>query len=123
MTFAPGVLGAVVERDTGPIDMILVSGFGAGASVFEGFLRRNAKRYHMFAVTLPGLEGTPRPPMPPPAASYGDQTWTRAAMEAVVRLIGERKLDRPGLVGHFINGTQVALRVALDHPDLARAFS
>jgi pimeloyl-ACP methyl ester carboxylesterase len=121
VTSAPGTLGAVVERGTGPIPMVLVSGFGVGASVFEGFMRRNAGRYHMFAVTLPGFEGTPAPPMPAAGTSYGDQSWTRAAADAVTALMGEKKLQRPVLVGHFINGTQVALRVALDHPERVRA--
>jgi pimeloyl-ACP methyl ester carboxylesterase len=75
----------------------------------------------MFAVTLPGFEGTQAPPMPPPGTSYGDQTWTRSATDAVVKLIREKQLVRPVLVGHFINGTQVAMRVALDHPELVRA--
>lgn len=116
----PGTLGKVVERGTGPVDMVLVSGFGVGASAFEGFMQRNASRYRMFAVTLPGFEGTQAPPMPPAGTSYGEQTWTRAASEAVVTLIREKKLDRPVLVGHFINGTQVAMRTALDHPDMVR---
>jgi pimeloyl-ACP methyl ester carboxylesterase len=120
VTSAPGTLGAVVERGKGPIDMVLVSGFGVGASAFEGFMTRNAERYHMLAVTLPGFEGTAAPPMPAAGTSYGDQTWTRAATEAVTKLIHERKLDRPVLVGHFINGTQVAMRIALDHPELVR---
>ena len=117
-----GSLGAVIERGNGPIDMVLVSGFGIGASAFEGFMARNAKRYHMLAVTLPGFEGTAAPPMPPAGTSYGDQTWTRAAIEAVARLIRERRLDRPVLVGHSLNGTQVAAQVAIDHPELARAL-
>jgi pimeloyl-ACP methyl ester carboxylesterase len=117
-----GSLGAVVERGKGPIDMVLISGFGTGASAFEGFMQRNAKRYHMFAITLPGFEGAAAPPMPPAGTSYGDQTWTRAAIEAVVRLIRERRLKRPVLVGHFLNGTQVAAQVAIDHPELARAL-
>ena len=61
-----GTLGAVVEHGTGPIDMVLVSGFGLGTSAFEGFLRRNADRYRMIAVTLPGFEDTAAPPMPEP---------------------------------------------------------
>ena len=115
-----GSLGAVVERGKGPIDMVLISGFGLGASAFERFMERNAKRYHMLAITLPGCEGTAAPPMPPAGTSYGDQTWTAAATEAVVRLIKERKLRRPVLVGHFLNGTQVAAQVAIDHPALVR---
>ena len=121
VTSAAGTLGAVVERGKGPIDMVLVSGFGVGASAFEGFMRRNANRYRMLAVTLPGFEDTPAPPMPVPGTSYGDQTWTRSATDAVVKLIRERRLDRPVLVGHFINGTQVAMRLALDHPEMVRA--
>lgn len=117
-----GALGAVVERGDGPIDMVLISGFGVGASAFEGFLQRNAARYHMFAITLPGFEGSAAPPMPPPGTSYGEQTWTRAAIDAVARLVAERGLERPVLVGHFLNGTQVATEIALDHPELARAL-
>jgi pimeloyl-ACP methyl ester carboxylesterase len=60
--------------------------------------------------------------MPAAGTSYGDQTWTRAAADAVVRLIKVRRLDRPVLVGHFLNGTQVAARVAIDHPELVRAL-
>ena len=117
-----GSLGAVVERGHGPVDMILVSGFGLGASAFEGFMNRNTARYHMLAVTLPGFESTAAPPMPPPGTSYGEQTWTRAAADAIVRLIRERGLHRPVLVGHFINGSQVTMRVAVEHPELVRSL-
>ena len=121
VTSAPGTLGAVVERGKGRVDMVLVSGFGLGASAFDGFMRRNDSRYRMLAVTLPGFEGTAAPPMPAEGTSYGDQTWTREAIDAVVKLIGEKRLDRPVLVGHYINGTQVAMRIALEHPELVRA--
>ena len=121
-TAEPGALGAVVERGKGPIDMVLISGFGLGASAFEGFMQRNAKRYHMLAITLPGFEGTAAPPMPPPGTSYGDQTWTRAATDAVARLIKERRLKRPVLVGHYLNGTQVAANVAIENPALVRGI-
>jgi len=122
VTARPGTLGAVVERGHGPIDMVLISGFGLGASAFEEFMDRNAKRYRMLAVTLPGFEGSAAPPMPPAGTSYGEQTWTRAATEAVVGLIRARKLVKPVLVGHSLNGTQVAAGVAIDHPELVRAL-
>jgi pimeloyl-ACP methyl ester carboxylesterase len=60
--------------------------------------------------------------MPPAGTSYGDQTWTRAAADAVVRLIRERRLERPVLVGHFVNGSQVTMRVAVEHPELVRSL-
>jgi pimeloyl-ACP methyl ester carboxylesterase len=114
-------LGAVVERGEGRTDVVLVSGFGLGASAFEGFLRRNDDRFHMLAVTLPGFEGTAAPPMPASGISYGEQTWTRAAAQAVAALIRDRKLERPVLVGHSLNGPQVVLRVAIEHAELVRA--
>lgn len=120
VTSEPGTLGAVVERGRGASDVVLVSGFGLGASAFDDFMRRHAKRWHMLAVTLPGFEGSAAPPMPPAGTSYGEQSWTRDAAEAVARLIRDRGLRRPVLVGHFINGTQVAMRVARDHPELVR---
>jgi pimeloyl-ACP methyl ester carboxylesterase len=116
-----GTLGAVVERGNGPTDVVLVSGFGLGASAFEGFMRRNEGRFHLFAVTLPGFEGTAAPPMPVPGTSYGEQTWTRAAAEGVTALIRHKKLKRPVLVGHSLNGAQVVMRVAVDHPELVLA--
>ncbi len=93
-----GTLGAVVERGKGRTDVVLVSGFGLGASAFEAFQRRNEDRFHMLAVTLPGFEGTAAPPMPAAGIGYGEQTWTRAAAEAVAALIRDRKLERPLLV-------------------------
>jgi pimeloyl-ACP methyl ester carboxylesterase len=122
VTSTPGTLGVVIQRGKGPVDMVLVTGFGLGASAFDGFMRRNVDRYRMYAVTLPGFEGTPAPPMPATGTSYGDQTWTRSAADAVVTLIRTKKLRRPVLVGHFINGSQVAMRVAIEHPELVRAL-
>ena len=120
-TAEAGTLGAV-ERGKGKVDAVLITGFGLGASAFEGFMQRNAKRYRMLAVTLPGFEGTAAPPMPPEGTSYGDQTWTRAAAGAVVKLIQERKLKRPLIIGHSLNGTQVAALVATEHPELVRGL-
>jgi pimeloyl-ACP methyl ester carboxylesterase len=121
VTAAPGVLGKVIERGKGR-DLVLISGFGLGVSAFESFMSRNASRYHMLAITLPGFEGTAAPPMPPAGTSYGEQTWTRQAADAVAKLIADRKLKKPVLVGHFINGTQVAMRVALEHPEQVSAL-
>lgn len=121
-TAAPDALGDVVARGSGPIDMVLVSGFGLGASAFAAFLRRNEQRYRMLAITLPGCEGTAAPPMPAAGTSYGEQTWNRAAVQALARLIADRKLDRPVVVGHFLHGTQVAAMLAIEHPELTRAL-
>jgi pimeloyl-ACP methyl ester carboxylesterase len=118
VTARSGELGGVVRRGTGARDVILIPGWGFGAEVFDSFMRANATRYRMVAVTLPGFGGTAAPPMPPDGTSYADQSWTRPAAEAIARLIVTERLSRPVVVGHFVVGTQLALRLALDHPDL-----
>ncbi len=117
-----GSLGAVVEKGRGPVDVLLVSGFGLGASAFAGFQERNAERYHTLAVTLAGFEGTPAPPMPPAGTSYGAQTWTDAAVDGLEALVVERGLERVVLVGHFLNGPQVVTRLAARRPERVRAL-
>jgi pimeloyl-ACP methyl ester carboxylesterase len=112
-----GTLGRVVRRGTGPIDVVLIPGWGFGAEVFDDFMRANESRFRMVAVTLPGFAGTLAPPMPPAGTSYAAATWTRAAESAVARLIESERLDRPIIIGHFIVGTQVALGLAARHPD------
>ncbi|MGH7719618.1 MAG: alpha/beta fold hydrolase [Gemmatimonadaceae bacterium] len=113
-----GTLGQVVRRGSGPTDVLIIAGWGFGAAEFERFMHDNRSRYRMVAVTLPGFAGTAAPPMPPAGTSYGDATWTRAAQDAIVRVIQGERLRDPVVVGHFVVGTQLALRLALDHPDL-----
>jgi len=118
-TTAPlGTLGAVVRRGTGNVDVLIIPGWGFGAGTFDRFMRANDTRYRMVAVTLPGFANTPAPPMPASGVSYGDATWTRAAEEALVQLIRSEGLRKPIVLGHFVVGTQLALRLALDHPEL-----
>jgi pimeloyl-ACP methyl ester carboxylesterase len=113
-----GTLGQVVRRGSGPIDVVIIAGWGFGAEDFERFMQDNVSRYRMVAVTLPGFAGTAAPPMPPAGTSYAEATWTRAAEDAIVRVIEGDGLRKPVVVGHFIVGTQLALRLALDRPDL-----
>jgi pimeloyl-ACP methyl ester carboxylesterase len=113
-----GALGQIVRRGSGAIDVVIIAGWGFGAEEFERFMHDNVSRYRMVAITLPGFAGTAGPPMPPAGTSYGEATWTRAAEDAIVRLIEGEGLRKPVVVGHFIVGTQVALRLALNRPDL-----
>jgi pimeloyl-ACP methyl ester carboxylesterase len=114
---APGALGRVVRLGSGPRDVVLIAGWGFDAALFEPFMRQHAGEYRMVAVTLPGFGGTPGLPLPAAGTSYGEQAWTRAAEDAVARLIEDEDLERPIVVGHFVTGTQVALRLGLNHPD------
>ena len=118
VTAPPGTLGRVVRHGSGPVDVLIIAGWGFGAEEFERFMRDNASRYRMVAVTLPGFGGTAAPPMPPAGTSYGDATWTRAAEDAIVGVMESERLRRPIIVGHFVVSTQIALRLALARPEL-----
>lgn len=117
-TAALGTIGQTLRVGRGPVDVVLIPGWGFGANDFEPFMRANAERFRMVAVTIPGYGGTAAPPMPPAGTSYAAETWTRAAEEAVARLIKSDGLKKPIVLGHFVVGTQVAVHLAVDHPDL-----
>ena len=114
---ALGELGRVTSVGNGSRDMILIAGAGFGGDIFDGFMERHKNKYTMYAVTLPGFGRTAAPPMPNEGVSYGDQTWMRGAQQGIERLIAEKKMKRPIVVGHWLNATQIALNLALDNPD------
>jgi pimeloyl-ACP methyl ester carboxylesterase len=111
-----GTLGAVKKMGHGPKKMILIPGLGFGWHVYEDFMKTNLDGYTMYAVTLPGFGDTPAPPMPAADASYGENSWTRGALTGLLNLIESEKLEQPVIVANFVVATQLALRLAIDHP-------
>jgi pimeloyl-ACP methyl ester carboxylesterase len=101
--------------------MVLIPGVGFGWDVFETFMAARESEYTMYAVTLAGCGGTDPLPMPAPGTSYADQTWTNAALSAIVQRIEDNGLTDIVVVGHWIVGTQLAARLALEHPDIVSA--
>jgi pimeloyl-ACP methyl ester carboxylesterase len=121
VTVQPGTLGDVLRLGDGPQDLVLIPGLGFGGEVFRSFMEGNAGRYRMYAVTLPGFDGTAPLPSPPEGTSFGEQTWTNSAVEAIEKLIAQEQLQDPVIVGHWLTGTQIALRLALKHPSHIKA--
>jgi len=120
-TAALGTLGDVKKVGTGSQAMILIPGLGFGGGVFDELMERWKDRYRMYAVTLPGFGGTAAPPCPAKDVSFGSQTWTNGALQAIEELIKREKIERPIIVGHWLTGTQLALRLAMKHPAETRA--
>jgi pimeloyl-ACP methyl ester carboxylesterase len=116
-----GELGAYKRVGSGPQAMILIPGLGFGADIFDELAARWADRYTMYVVTLAGFGGTPAPPSPPPGTSFGEQTWTNGALRGLEQMIATEQIKSPIIVGHWATGTQLALRLALEHPENARA--
>ncbi|MCI0530623.1 MAG: alpha/beta hydrolase [candidate division Zixibacteria bacterium] len=116
-----GTLGGVVRAGTGKQAMILIPGLGFSGNIFDEFMQGLSGDYKMYAVTLPGFGGTPAPPCPDIETSFGDQTWTNSALSAIEKLIQDEKMKDPVIVGHWLTGTQIALRLAMKHPDEVKA--
>lgn len=117
-TAPPGEPGRVEVRGSGPVDLVLVAGDGFGADAYRDFVADHRDDFTVHLVTLPGNEGTPAPPMPPEGTSYGEATWTRAAVDGIAGMIEERGLEDPVVLGHFYQGGHVAFRLAVRRPEL-----
>jgi pimeloyl-ACP methyl ester carboxylesterase len=109
----------VEKRGDGPIPMILIPGVASEWNVWDGFMTRNAQRYTMHAITLPGFGGS-APPELGDKDTYETLAVTRNADRAILKYLAECGLEKPVLVGHGY-GAMLALRVALNHPELVRA--
>jgi pimeloyl-ACP methyl ester carboxylesterase len=118
--YKTSVLGAIpeyVKRGEGEKSLILIPGWGFDASVFSDFINSNINNYKMYAITIPGFGKTSAPPMPDTTVSYGEQTWSKGVIEGILKLIEKEKINKPVIVGHFVLGTQIALRLAVDYPE------
>jgi pimeloyl-ACP methyl ester carboxylesterase len=106
-------LPEVVERGTGATTLVLIPCMSCRWQSWEPFMARNADRWRMFAVTLPGFGGTPVPALP----INGDAPlWHDHAVDAVSRLLDDRDLRDVVLVGHSF-GSVIAMQVAAKRPD------
>lgn len=99
--------GVLVERHGAASGrpVILIPGLASGSWVWQDTIRAFATTNPVYVLTLPGFDGRPAAPAEPFAAA-------RAAVE---RLIAERKLNKPLIVGHSLGGT-LAYAVAEDQP-------
>ena len=120
-TTAFGQLGRVRKLGEGPRAMLLIPGLGFGDNVWTEFMERHRSEYTMYAITLPGFGSTPPLPMPPEGSRFVEAPWTRSAIEAIEGLLARERIERITVVAHWALATQIALRLALDHPDRVEA--
>jgi len=112
-------LGSFKKLGRGDQSMILIPGLGFGEDIFNDFMEAYKNDYSMYAVTLAGMGNTAAPAMPEgEMVSYAQLAWQNIAQQDILKLIEAEKLNKPILVGHFINGPQIAFELARMHPDL-----
>ncbi|HWB19126.1 MAG TPA: alpha/beta hydrolase [Phycisphaerales bacterium] len=107
----------VEKRGTGPINMVLIPGLSCDWTVFKTFMERNADRYTMYTVTLPGFGGSEAPP----AEADGQfGAWLDNAATAVWKIVADSKIEKPVIMGHSLGG-HLALRIGEEHAKDIRA--
>jgi pimeloyl-ACP methyl ester carboxylesterase len=85
--------------------LILIPGLASGGWVWQETVRAFSADHAVYVLTLPGFDGRPAAPANAFAASRA----------AVAKLIEQRRLDKPVIVGHSLGAT-MALAVAEDKP-------
>lgn len=110
-------LGEVRRGGTGERTLLFLPGIGFGADVWTEVAERHRDAFRTLAVTLPGFGGTPPYPMPDGAPRFSDTPWIRSAEAALAKLLDAEAPRQVTLVAQWALGTQLALRLALDHPD------
>ncbi|MFK3737780.1 alpha/beta fold hydrolase [Massilia sp. TN1-12] len=111
-TIAPAerfeVDGVLVERHgSRGRPLILVPGLASGSWVWQDTIRAFAGEYTLYVLTLPGFDGRP---------AAGEQPFA-AAQAAVQKLIAQRRLDKPVVIGHSLGGI-LGFALAEDQPQL-----
>jgi len=102
--------GVLVERHgskagSGKRPLILIPGLATGGWVWQETVRAFSGEHAVYVLTLPGFDGRPAAP----AKAFD------AARAAVEKLIEQRRLDKPVIVGHSLGAT-MAVAVAEDRP-------
>ena len=110
-------LGKVKKVGEGKRVLLLIPGIGFGDDIWSEFMERHTKDFTMYAVTLPGFGDTAPLPIPPEKSQYAETPWTQSTVRAIVNLLEQEHIDRLSIVAHWALATQIALRLALEHPN------
>jgi pimeloyl-ACP methyl ester carboxylesterase len=98
--------GVLVERHGSKgRPLILIPGLATGGWVWQETVRAFSGDHAVYVLTLPGFDGRPAAG-PTPFAT---------AQAAVAKLIAQRRLDKPVIVGHSLGAT-IALALAEEQP-------
>lgn len=106
-TYQAGTLHVEQYGDHGR-PLILIPGLGSGAWVWKDTIAHFKHDHVIYALTLAGFNGTTPP-------EQDDHLMGQAA-SSLSKLIEQRRIDKPVLVGHSLGGT-LAIRFAEEHSD------
>jgi pimeloyl-ACP methyl ester carboxylesterase len=92
--------------------VIFIPGLASGPWEWAREISQLAQQYSVYALTLPGFDGTPYTTNGNPFVSFSNDFWT---------LLDTHKIVRPAVIGHSLGGT-LAIALAEQHPDRLRGI-
>lgn len=113
-------LAHVETKGTGDTHLVLVPGLGCDWTVWDAFMERNADKYTMHAVTLPGMTGTDAPPEP---EGNEGTPWMDNAVAAINALLEKADVNEVVIVGHSLGGTLALDMASGEHERVAGVVS
>jgi len=115
-----GKLGEVQKFGNGEQSMILLPGWGFDWTIFKSYIDQHKEEFTFYAVTFPGFGNTSAPPMPEDNENYSDLYWTKGILKGLKDLISKENIEDPVLMSYFTYSNHIAMRMALDYPDLIK---
>ena len=102
VTVEPGVKLEVLDWGGAGRPMVLLTGLGNNAHIFDGFAEKLTSKYHVYGITRRGYGVSDTPPM------SGDAYSANRLGDDVVAVIDKLRLEKPVLVGHSIAGEELS---------------
>ena len=102
VTVEPGVKLEVLDWGGTGRPMVLLTGLGNNAHVFDGFAEKLTSKYHIYGITRRGYSVSDTPPV------SGDAYSANRLGDDVVAVIDKVGLEKPVLVGHSIAGEELS---------------
>ncbi len=110
VTVEPGVVLEVLDWGGSGEPLLLLTGLGDNAHVFDDVALRFTDRFHVIGLTRRGFGRSSQP-------AHGYDLATRS--RDVIRVLDQLAIPRAIVVGHSVAGTELN-RLAADHPDRVR---
>ncbi len=107
ITVEPGVALEVLDWGGSGEPLLMLSGLGDNAHVFDDFSPRFTDRFHVIGLTRRGFGRSSQP-------THGYDLAIRT--RDVIRVLDQLAIPRAIVVGHSVAGTELN-RLAADHPD------
>jgi non-heme chloroperoxidase len=102
VTVEPGVKLEVLDWGGTGRPMVLLTGLGNNAHVFDGFAEKLTSKYHVYGITRRGYGVSDTPPV------SGDAYSANRLGDDVIAVIDKLGLEKPVLVGHSIAGEELS---------------